>query len=513
VYYSFDIGFISNIFSGPPDQVLLNILFMGGWIPFALVFLWGAKEMWLDYISGQFAAQQKYVLLAIDIPRGNAESLKNVESLFAYLAGAHGSNNLIDTYWLGKFQLSFSFEIVSIDGYTQFLIRTPVAFKNLTESAVYSVYPDAEISEVNDYTENVPSKYPDSEYDLWGSEFVYVKSDAYPIKTYPAFEDPTSPPETHFKDPMALLMDLNSSLRPGEQLWFQMLLYPTDGSWVTKSEGEVASILKEKPAAKKGVLDHLIDVMIESITSLGSLLSISGGAEAPKKDEKKDEPLKMISLKPKEKKQVEAIQAKASKIGFECKIRMIYVAKKDVINKPKVVNGFVGYIKQFIDWDLNNLKPDMAKTATSVSYFFKDARIHERQNKIIKAYKSRSGTVGRVRKIFNTEELATLWHFPIEAVVKAPLIQKAPGRKSEPPMTLPLEENFADEEDDTSQGDFDIFEDEVLEAQKYGEKDSSAGLNKEAESQKNNNALPDFFLDDEPPPNKKNDAPGNLPFV
>jgi hypothetical protein len=32
-----------------------------------------------------------------------------------------------------------------------------------------------------------------------------------------------------------------------------------------------------------------------------------------------------------------------------------------------------------------------------------------------------------------------LWHFPVEPVVRAPLLQKAPGRKGEPPMSLPAE--------------------------------------------------------------------------
>ena len=53
-------------------------------------------------------------------------------------------------------------------------------------------------------------------------------------------------------------------------------------------------------------------------------------------------------------------------------------------------------------------------------------------------FKRRSGTAGRSRFIMNVEELATIWHFPIEAAVKAPLVQKTPGRKSEPPMSLPV---------------------------------------------------------------------------
>ena len=110
------------------------------------------------------------------------------------------------------------------------------------------------------------------------------------------------------------------------------------------------------------------------------------------------------------------------------------------MNKPKVVNGFVGYIKQFVHMDMNNLKPDMVKTATSVSYFDKDKRLISRKNKIINNYINRDVSSGRTPGTLNIEEIATLWHFPVEAVVKAPLIQKTPGRKAEAPMTLPIAE-------------------------------------------------------------------------
>lgn len=40
--------------------------------------------------------------------------------------------------------------------------------------------------------------------------------------------------------------------------------------------------------------------------------------------------------------------------------------------------------------------------------------------------------------MLNIEELATLWHFPVEANVKSPLIQKAPGRKADAPSSLPM---------------------------------------------------------------------------
>lgn len=518
MYFDFDFNFISNLLAMPPEQMLLKIFFLGAWVPIAVVFLWGAKELWLYYISGQWAAEQTFVLLAIDIPRGNAESLQSVENMFTYLAGAHGTHNLIDKYWVGKFQLAFSFEIVSIDGYTQFLIRTPTAFRNMVESAVYSVYPDAEISEVNDYTDSVPDRFPDSEYDMWGTEFIPVAAECFPIKTYPQFEDPASPPESTFKDPMASLMDLNSSLRPGEQLWYQIIAYPSDFSWRGKCEDEISKILKEKVPQKKNALDGFIDVFLTVLSEIGSVLSMAWQGEPSKKQEETDDSLKMMNLKPKEKKQIEAIQEKASKLAFKCKIRMIYIAKKEVMNKPKVINGFVGYMKQFIDLDLNNFKPDMEKTATSVSYFFKKSRLKQRQNSIMAGYKNRSGSTGRLVKLFNIEELATLWHFPIEAVVRAPLIQKAPGRKSEPPTSLPFEESFVSGEPNAV--DFEasgIFEEEVLsDNENMAKKTSLKNIEKISDNKGNSGGLPEFFDDQndrEITAPKKDNAPGNLPLA
>ncbi|MDO8260357.1 MAG: hypothetical protein Q7T50_02525, partial [Candidatus Magasanikbacteria bacterium] len=107
---------IQHFLSLPPDQALLAMLFTVGWIPVAIVFLYGTFLIFVDYKQGIFSAKQKYTLLAIDIPKENDLSLRAVENLFTYFAGAHGSINLIEEYWEGKFQLCFSFEIVSIDG-------------------------------------------------------------------------------------------------------------------------------------------------------------------------------------------------------------------------------------------------------------------------------------------------------------------------------------------------------------------------------------------------------------
>jgi hypothetical protein len=241
------------------------------------------------------------------------------------------------------------------------------------------------------------------------------------------------PSETQFKDPMASLMDLCGSLRQGEQLWFQIIVIPTCFDWVKTSLKEINKIFGRKEKSKPG----LISKGVEALGQASELIyPIWGDVEA----KKEDKPKNMMDLTPDEKRKVEGAQLKASKLGFEAKIRVLYVAKKEVMNKAKVANGLVGYIKQFAALDLNNLKPDLDYTFTKAVYFFQKSRLLEKKRKIFRAYVKRSDDRGRRPGLYNIEELATLWHFPIEANVKAAMVQKAPGRKADAPSALPLAE-------------------------------------------------------------------------
>lgn len=493
---------IMEVFRLGPAEMLWVFFVNIGWIPIAFAFLWGAKELWLFVIQNAWAGTQPKVLLAIDIPKGNEQSPRAVENMFTYLAGAHGTKNLIETYWEGQFQLSFSLEIVSIEGYTQFMIKTPIVFKNLVESAVYSQYPDAEITEVNDYTEGMPRRFPDEEYDCWGAEYVQVKNPMYPIVTYEEFEHDINEGIAKYKDPMSSLMDMCSSLGRGEQFWYQIIILPIDFSWTKKGEEEISKILGEVVEKPKNIFDKIGDGILSGLGYFSEAIYSLWGDIPEASESKADEPLKMMNLKPKEKKQIEGIQEKVSKLGFATKIRMVYIAKKDVINKGKVVNGFTGYIKQFADMDLNNLKPDMDTTATSTSYFWKQSRLNTRKNNIVNNYMNRDGGAGKVMGLLNVEELASIWHFPLESSVKAPLIQKTPGRKAEPPMSLPIGEQIVSE---------DIFMPDYVEENRKNEVKMQVPREKK---NKKDRMVVDLTIDEEEPELDKRDTPpGNLPMA
>jgi len=510
-----DLSQIIEFFSQPSHIVLMRMMVLFGWIPVAIVFIYGAFLIFHFSRQTIYSNNQKYIFLALDIPRGNEQSPKSVENLFTYIAGTHKTYNLIEVYWEGIFQLSFSFEIVGIDGYTQFVVRTPEKLRNVVETAVYSQYPDAEITEINDYTEGIPTTYPDPEWDVWGAEFVYVKPDAYPIKTWQHFEHIAGRPETHFRDPLATLLDLYSSLLPGEQIWYQLLVKPTGFDWPERCDNEIKKILNEKTSSNSNVADKGIDMILGFLGGIADIFVPSEASE--KKVEEKDEALKMLQLKPSDADKVKAISLKKTQIGFEAKIRVVYVAKKEVMNKAKAFSGVVGYMKQFTDLNLNNLKPDMSKTATTADYFFVDSIKNAKKGRIVRNYIGRSTTSGRKTRLMTIDELATLWHFPVEAVVKAPMIQKAPGRKVEPPMSLPTTDE-ARSHDQLFESGFDEMINEVND-------DSSTGEGNRTENTPIKNVNDDDIFIDEDwnqenkkiNTNKQEDdegkAPGNLPFA
>jgi len=413
------------------------IIINGGWLAFAWVILWYINKEWSIKKAIKWYDTQKFIILAIDIPRDTEQTPKAIEQLFATLSGAHTPLEWVEKF-RGMFQLSFSFEIVSIDGYVQFLVRTPSQYRNLIETAVFSQYPDAEITEVEDYVTKIPDKFPNDEYQMWGSEIVLVNDQAYPIKTYKEFEDKVS---GEFKDPMAAILETMSKIEYGEQVWIQIIVRPADFGWEKKSEALVYKMAGKKKEQKVGIANKIIDSATKLIDGLiDTNITIS----KEKKDEKFD--TTMWNLTPGERDTMEAIEKKASKLAFDCKMRLIYLSPPGQYNPARVISPVFGSLKQFTTLDLNAFKPD-SRTKTSAYYYLTGLRKNMRRNNLIKGYKGRSGTKGHSYYILNTEELATIWHFP-NKYVKIPLLQKTGTKKGEPPASLPFtssreEENIA----------------------------------------------------------------------
>lgn len=419
-------------------DVLVFSTRIGGWIIFFPVIFWMGFYVFYNVRVGKYQSGFEWVLLAIDVPSDNIQTPLAVENIFAHLAGGHATRDLVEKYLGGQYQRWFSFEIVSIDGYIQFLIRTEKKYRDLVEAAIYAQYPQAEITEVEDYTKGIPDTYPNDTHKCWGAEWKLTESHYYPIKTYIEFVDKND--KEYFKDPMAAFLESFSRIGKGEQIWFQITVKPIGQEWKAKGF-EMAKKLMGKPIKQKETwLNKLGDLPFAFIREVSGALGMEMFAE-PEKEERLS--FGMFALTPGERDTIESVEKKVSKIGFNVKIRAVYVAEKERFDKSRMAYGLVGAIKQFADESSNSLKPDYKMTGTSAHYLFVEARKNIRCTKLVKAYKKRSTWAGLFEFILNTEELATLWHFPV-MTVKTPLYKRLEAKRAQPPSYLPTEIPFED---------------------------------------------------------------------
>jgi len=327
-------------------------------------------------------------------------------------------------------------EVVSLEGEVGFYVHCERKMRDLVEASIYAQYPDADIDLVDDYCLQAPQKYPNEEYDAWGLEMVPVKSDVYPLKTYRDFEDQVS---GEFKDPLAVLLESFSRFGPGEQAWYQIIFTPINQPEArAKADKEIMKLKGLKEVVKKTWLDYVADFpIVVAQTLVGALFP--SGEEIKKKDEKKDAYPRMMALSPGERDVLEAVERKASKIVFSCKIRILYVARKEVMAKSRIAQPFIGAIKQFNTNNMQSLKPETKRAGVNGTlWWFKDQRNDVRKTKLVKAYRMRSSWKGVGNFLMSTEELATLWHFPILIQVKAPQLRRIGAKKAEAPSHLPF---------------------------------------------------------------------------
>lgn len=424
-----DLSYFQEFIHQPLSKQLLDAFFYVGWVPLVIILFIGFREMWLNSKQAKYAQGLSFVFLSVNIQAMNEQSPKAVEHIFSHIAGTHSNPTFKEKWFEGKFTPPFSFEYAVIDGYTQFIIRAPVKHRDLIEAAIFSQYPDAEITEVPDYTQNVPQKHPDPEWEVWGTEFVLKRPSAYPIRTWFEFEHSLS---QELKDPLSTILESFSRLKKGEQIWLQILVFPVRQDWTKASQDLAAKLSGKEPASKPVALWakplHFLMDLVE-----GVLRQIFEGGEGPAKMEKKDE-MKLFNMSPGERKTLEGIEMKMAKIGFGVKIRFIYAGRRDVFRKGSIASMMKGSFSLFARHDGNSFGGHGPATPKS-DYFWQKWGYNDRVRAVFSNYVSRSGD-GATPYILNIEELASIYHFP-SMQIRAPLIKKVDSRKVEPPFALP----------------------------------------------------------------------------
>ena len=377
------------------------------------------------YTVNRFVSELEWVLLEIKGPKDSKQSPKAMEVFFTSLHGILDTPKWWETLLYGEVQIWYVFEIVGKQGLIHFYIRTLKKFKNLVESNLYAQYPNSEITEVfEDHTSSLPVSFTGVDYDIFGTEYILAKEDAYPIRTYVQFEElnPGREPEDIRRiDPLASITEILGSLNPAEYIGIQILAKPTGDQWVKKGQEVIDKVLGKTPKPQETFLSKLV-IAINNLFSSGESIK-----ETPKEQKKDSTPGQYEILK--------AVEASLSKLGYEVGIRLIYGAPKENFIRARVP-ALSGAFKQFNTYNLNGFKWNM-KVATFAKWPFKAQKSFNRKKLILPKYRQRSFVELGKTMILNVEELATIFHFP-DFSVKTPLIPRIEAKKGEPPVELPI---------------------------------------------------------------------------
>lgn len=406
--------------------MVFSILFSIWWLylPFFLFLL--AYMALKNYTNLKYRLSLEWTLLEIKVSKENRKSPKAMEQIFAGLHGVYTKN--VDWHkvlFKGEMLTWFSFEIVGKGGETHFYVRTLTKYKNIVESQIYAQYPDAEIAEVEDYTNDLPLYLPDDKYDLWGMELLLAKEDAYPIRTYPDFEEKAVGPDDIKRiDPLASVSELCSTLHADEQIWIQIIGAPAGSEWIKRGQLVIDKLMGKVSAPQSsGFLSDAVFAIDKAI---------SGAAPGPA-TEKKEEKKERVELSPGKQDLLKAIEKSFDKLGYETGIRFMYIGPREDFHQTHIA-GISGAFKQFSSQNLNGFKPNKY-TITYTKGLFKKSKLLTRKRAIYQSFKERKPML--LKYILNTEELATIFHFP-DTGVKSPLLPRVEAKKGEPPVGLPL---------------------------------------------------------------------------
>ena len=388
---------------------------------FLFIIFW---ELWVDYVRSANFLSIKYTVLELKLPKDTFKSPKAME---IFLNSLHNTadGNFYGQYWNGETRPWYSLEIISIEGSVRFMIWTEDRRKSNLMSALYSQYPEIEIKEIEDYSKSV--LFDPKLIRIWGAEFKFTKEDPYPIKTYVDYGLDKDPKEEFKVDPLLPLIEFLGSVGPNQQVWIQILirahkkeqrkpghLFKKTDLWHDEAEKLVNKILLRDPKTKvAGTKDEK--------TGFTKLPSISKGEQDT----------------------VEAIERSVSKFPFDVGIRALYIAKKDVFNTPFGIGGIVGSMKHFSTEHLNGFRPNGKKWHPILDYPWQDFK-NMRRNRfgklVLDAYKRRSyfyTPYTSTPMVLNSEELATVYHFP-GSVAQTPNLDRVPSKKAQAPGNLPI---------------------------------------------------------------------------
>jgi len=281
-----------------------------------------------------------------------------------------------------------SCEIIAKDGEIFFYIGCHEHNKRYVLKQIYSFYPYALIEETRDYKvfmENGSYTF---------ESLKLTKNFCYPIKTYRSLES----------DPLNALTNIMGKIDRDDRAGIQILIRPNSGQW-HESCSQVISQIREGETGVTGA--NIVNKGLQAVTS-----SLQGNKDD--KLSRMDRPINTI-----QEELMKSVREKGSKIGFDCQIRIIGVSKTEQ-ESQMIVKNIVQAFSQYTSPEGNKFTSMtiMDKKRLSIRFILRE--------------------FSRAYSILNTEELASIFHFP-NKFTDTPNIHWQMAKVLAPPSNLPQE--------------------------------------------------------------------------
>ncbi|MFH1866789.1 MAG: type IV secretory system conjugative DNA transfer family protein [Patescibacteria group bacterium] len=318
------------------------------------------------------------------------------EVLWSALGGLKPQSNFAS--WFSGRDDHVSLELVAQNGLLSFYVVVPPSLRSFLEQQILSHYPHANIEEIPDYNIFLPKG------SVSGAYLKFSRPSVFPLKTYTQLE----------ADSLNSLTNALSKVPSKSGVAVQLVARSAPSSW--RRDGvRIASEMQQgkslAQAAKKGIVPKAWRLLVEIFGS-------SAKNKAQLEKEKNKEPR---HLSPLEQELVKGLEQKASKAGLEVTIRLVASALTKA-EADKYLYDIANSFGQFSIYEYGN-RFEIKKPGSMTRFL--SGFIHrwlDKNNKIV----------------LNSEELASLYHFPLPTT-ETPNIRWLGARRAPIPVNIPHE--------------------------------------------------------------------------
>jgi len=377
---------------------LVVILLVIGLVALLLLFIDNARRRKMIRMR-----MSDLVMLEVRVPRESGkkedEPLKDFKN-YAAIAEQFISSfttfyeNKISSLWYG--QNVFSLEIVARNKEIIFFIGTPKSLQETVIKQVLSFYPSAQVEPSNDFV--IFDKNLKASMGIIDLNKLFI----YPLKTYHDLE----------MDPVNNLTNSLSRLGENNRANIQIIFKPHSGSWRSAVSNATQKLKEGKSVS--GAKNFWVRLLhsTSDISAKPIQHQVTG--------EQQIEQPSITQMTPLQESQLQLIQKKGEKTGFDTQMRIMAVAQTNEQAKEEIRNIFAS-LAQFGSPDRNSFKIYFPRlTGNIISHF------------ILRHF------LKKHTMLLNSEEIASIYHFP-SYLIDTPGIRWFLAKRAAAPTNLPQE--------------------------------------------------------------------------